>query len=238
MAIGALAAVPFQKANLFSRSRHRPTLSNAQSLDRKVTWTSHLVRRAIFTITLPIVGILYAIVSTGPSIHLFFPCVLAALIGFLSCLAISECNGILMESWDCSDLQPGMTGRSRSPRKANKRTNYSSFPRVQAGFAIIHSLGFIFAAGATGIGGLAQRQLGQRTATSVVAAILLLLSVLLLCVLARFKNVEIIPRSRTMEMDRWIAERRKSLHLYGTAAATSQFGGRKYLVKIPEEDIG
>ncbi|KAI0472756.1 hypothetical protein GGR56DRAFT_580574 [Xylariaceae sp. FL0804] len=98
VAIGALAAVPFQKANLFSRARNMGPLSNRMTLDKKVSWTSHLVRRAIFTLVLPIGGVCYAIVSAGPPMNLFFPCFFAALVGFLSCLAISECNGILMET--------------------------------------------------------------------------------------------------------------------------------------------
>lgn len=142
-----------------------------------------------------------------------------------------------MESWDCSDLQPRMTGRSRNPKKAKKRTNYSSFPRVQAGFAVIHGLGFIFAAGATSIGGSAQRLLGQRTATAVVAAILLLLTLLLLCVLVRFKKVEIIPRSRTFEMDKWIAERRDSLRRHDILVATAKAAGQKDLDDVLQHDV-
>ncbi|KAK6073518.1 hypothetical protein SCUP515_06853 [Seiridium cupressi] len=238
IAIGALAAVPFQKANIFSRARHRPTISNARTIDRRLTWTSHLVRRAIFTITLPVAGVMYAIVSFGPPVHLVFPCLFAAMVGFLSCLAVSECNGILMETWDCSDLQTGMTGRSRSSKNRRKKTNYSSFPRVQAGFAIIHSLGFILAAGATSIGGMAQRSLGQRTATAVVAAILLVLTLLLLCVLARFKKVEIIPISRTMEMDKWTEARRNSVRQQASLLAAAKAAGRKDASKIHEKDIG
>ncbi|KAI1878695.1 hypothetical protein JX265_002872 [Neoarthrinium moseri] len=229
VAIGAMAAVPFQKANLFSRARHHPSLSNQLTIDKKLTWTSHLVRRAIFTIILPIAGVMYAVVSFGPPVHLLFPCLFAAIVGFSSCLAIAECNGFLMETWDCSDLQPGMTGRSKSI-KSLKKTNYSSFPRVQAGYAVIHSLGFIFAAGATGIGGIAQRSLGQRAATAVVASILLLLTLLLFAVLARFRQVQIIPRSRTMEMDKWTEERRSTLRRRKSA-------DRKDRNDVPEEKI-
>ncbi|KAI0134647.1 hypothetical protein BJ170DRAFT_679529 [Xylariales sp. AK1849] len=218
VAIGALAAVPFQKANLFSRARYNPQLSNQMTVDKKITWTSHLVRRVIFTIILPVAGVMYAVVSFGPPIHLFFPCFFAAM--------------------DCSDLQIGMTGRSKGMKNPKKKINYSSFPRVQAGYAIIHSLGFIFAAGATGIGGMAQRSLGQRTATAVVASILLGLTVLLLGVLVRFRQVQIIPRSKTMEMDRWTEERRNSVRRRASQIAAAKASGRKNLNDIPEEDIG
>lgn len=239
MSIGALAAVPFQKANLFSRARYQPAKSYSSKLGGKVTWTSHLVRRAVFTITLPVSGVLYAIVSYGPPIHIVFPCLFSAMVGFFSCLAIAECNGILMETWDCSDLQAGTTGHYRSRKgSSTKRINYSSFPRVQAGFAVMHSLGFVLAAISTVVGGMAQRNLGQRTATAVVASILLGLTFLLLCVLARFKHVEIIPRSKTMEMDVWIAERRETLRRRATVIADAKAAGRKDLKNIPEVEVG
>lgn len=237
VAIGALAAVPFQKANLFSRARYQPSKSNRVTFEKQLTWTSHLVRRAVFTIFLPIAGVMYAVVSFGPPVHPFFPCFFAALIGFLSCLAISECNGIVMETWDCSDLQPGMAGRSKNSKSPQKRTNYSVFPRVQAGYAIIHSLGFVFAAGATGIGGIAERHLGQRTASALVASILLLLTLLLLTVLVRFRKVEIIPHSKTGEMDRWTEERRANVRSRASAIARAKATGHKDLSHIPTEEI-
>ncbi|KAI0471262.1 hypothetical protein F4859DRAFT_522514 [Xylaria cf. heliscus] len=238
VAIGAFAAIPFQKANLFSRARNMSPKSNVMTFDRKITWSSRVVRRTIFTLFLPIVGIVYTVVSTGPPIHVIVPSVFAALIGFLSCLAISECNGMLMEAWDCSDLQPGMTGRSKSSKDSHKRTNYSSFPRATAGWNIIQSLGFIFAAGATGLGGSVTRQLGQRAATGIFAIILLVLSVLLLGTLIRFKRVQIIPDCTCSEMDRWTKERRLSYHNWAAAVAAAKENGTKELDEIPEDDVG
>jgi hypothetical protein len=237
VAIGALAAVPFQKANIFSRARHRTTSSNSMTFDEKAVWSSHLVRRAIFTLVLPIAGVLYTVLSAGPPVHIVFPSFFAALIGFLSCLAISECNGWLMETWDCSDLQPGMTGRSQSSEDSHKRTNYSSFPRVTAGWNFIQSLGFVFAAGATALGGTVTRRLGQRAATGVVAGILFLLTLLLLGVFFRFKKVQIIPDCTCSEMDQWKKERRVSLHNWAAAMATAKEKGET-LNKIPEDDVG
>ncbi|KAI0186455.1 hypothetical protein EV127DRAFT_170884 [Xylaria flabelliformis] len=238
VAIGAFAAIPFQKANLFSRARKMGPKSNVMTFDKKITWSSRFVRRTIFTLFLPIAGIIYTIVSTGPPIHVVVPSVFAALIGFLSCLAISECNGMLMEAWDCSDLQPGMTGRSKSSKDSHKRTNYSSFPRATAGWNTIQSLGFIFAAGATGLGGSVTRQLGQKAATGIVAAILLVLSLLLLGTLIRFKRVQIIPDCTCSEMDRWTKERRLSYHNWAAAMAAAKENGTKELNEIPEDDVG
>ncbi|KAI0390431.1 hypothetical protein F5Y17DRAFT_471747 [Xylariaceae sp. FL0594] len=241
VAIGALAAVPFQKANIFSRSRHRITSSNSMThAENKVVWSSHLIRRAIFTLVLPIAGIVYTVLSTGPPVHIGLPSFLAALIGFLSCLAISECNGWLMETWDCSDLQPGMTGRSQSSKDSNKRTNYSSFPRVTAGWNVIQSLGFVLAAGATAVGGTVTRRLGQRAATGVVAGILFVLSLLLLAIFFRFKKVQIIPDCTCSEMDQWNKERRASLHNWTAAMAAAKASGltKKGLQEIPEDDVG
>ncbi|KAI0099470.1 hypothetical protein F4814DRAFT_456219 [Daldinia grandis] len=238
VAIGALAAVPFQKANLFSRSRWTSPPTNNMTFNKSITWTSHFVRRSIFIIVLPIAGIVYTVVSSGPPVHLVFPCLFAAIIGFLSCLAIAECNGILMETWDCSDFQPGMTGRSRSGKDSAKRTNYSSFPRVTAGWNIIHSIGFILAAGATGIGGIATRNLGQRAATGIVASILFIHSLLLLIVFARFRRVQVVPNSKSLEMERWTEERRHSLRRHASAVAAAKANGLKDITEIPEEDVG
>ncbi|KAI1428638.1 hypothetical protein F5Y12DRAFT_676675 [Xylaria sp. FL1777] len=238
VAIGSFLAIPFQKANIFSRARNMSPMSNKTTFDKKITWSSHLVRRAIFTLILPIAGIVYTVVSTGPPVHVFFPSFFAALIGFLSCLAISECNGMLMENWDCSDLQPGMTGRSKSSKDSHKRTNYSSFPRATAGWNFIQSLGFIFAAGATGLGGSVTRRLGQRTATGIVAGILFILTLLLLGTFIRFKRVQIIPDCTCSEMDRWTKERRVSLHNWAAAMAAAKEKGKKELNEIPEDDVG
>lgn len=211
IALGALLAVPFQKANLFSRSRRSKVNSNRATLEKRMARTSHLLRRAIFTILLPIAGGCYAAVSSGPPIHISGPTIFAIFIGFLSSLAISECNGLLMETFDTSDLWPGMIGRQRG--EAQKRTNYSSFPRVTAGYAIVHTLAFIFAAGATALGGYITRTLGQQVTTGLVAGILFFFTILLLLVIVRWKKVQIIPESKTKEMDKLVAARRKSTAL-------------------------
>ncbi|KAH8121470.1 major facilitator superfamily domain-containing protein, partial [Trichoderma asperelloides] len=211
VALGAVLAIPFQKASFFSRSRQAQLNTNKATMDRKIAWSSHLVRRTIFTILLPLAGVCYAAVSSGPPIHVGVPTVFAFSIGLLSCLAIAECNGLVMECFDTSDLSPGMTGRQRSKSgKSEKRTNYSSFPRVTAGFAAIHTLAFIFAAGATALGGLVTRTLGQQVATGVVAGILFILTIMLLLILARFTEVQIIPNTKMEEMDRLIEARRRS----------------------------
>ncbi|KAK2069562.1 hypothetical protein P8C59_004127 [Phyllachora maydis] len=224
VAVGALIAVPFQKANIFSRGRQKE-LTNADTFkERRITWTSHLLRRAVFCIGLPLAGMAYTLVSSGPKIPVEVPTLFAAIVGNLSGLAISECNGLIMETFDTSDLQPGMTGRPRSASaKPSKRTNYSSFPRVTAGFACCHTMGFLLAAVATGVGGIAQRNLGQRAATGVVASILFVLTVLLLAVLIRFKEVRIIPSSKTVEMDKWTEVRIENIRRRSTMAA--QAGG-------------
>lgn len=208
VSIGALVAVPFQKANIFSRDRHHQELD---TLDRKVAWTTHLMRRAIFCILLPLVGAAYTAASGGPPTPVAVPVFLAALIGVFSGLAIAECNGLIMETFDTSDLPTRVSGRLRSMSGRAKRINYSSFPRVTAGFAVCHTFGFLLSAVATAIGGELQRNLGQRTATGVVAGILLLLTILLLAVLLRFKEVQIIPSSKTLEMEKWTEIRRESI---------------------------
>ena len=212
--LGALLAVPFQKASLFSRARRRPQRTDSMTFDTKVTFSSHLVRRAIFTLVLPFAGLAYTLSSAGPPTHFILPVLFAGLIGFLSNLAIAECNGILMETFDTSDLQSGMTGRPRGSsgeRTKHKRTNYSSFPRVSSAFAIIQALGFLLGAAATGVGGVAERHIGQQAATGVMAGILLILTVGVLGVLYRFKEVQIIPSHNEVDMEKWETERKMSI---------------------------
>ena len=222
ISLGILATVPFQKANFFSRSRHHQQTNEDTLTDQRFTWTSHLLRRVIFLIMLPLVGIGYTLASSGPGTPIEVPTLLAILIGAFSGLAISECNGLIMETFDCSDLQPGMTGRPRGQsNRSLKRTNYSSHPRVAAGFAVCHTIGFILAAVASAVGGVIQRNLGQREATGVVAGILLILTLLLLAVLVRFKEVQIIPSSKTLEMEKWTELRRESIRRRSSQSSTT-----------------
>jgi len=211
--IGAFLAIPFQKAGFFSRDRTHAEITDDDTRDEKPGWSSHLVRRAIFVICLPFAGLGYTLTSSGPPIPFILPILFAALIGFLSCLALAECHGLIMETYDTSDLQPGMTGRPRSFNKdknSDKRTNYSSFPRVCSGFAIVQSLGYCVAALATGIGGVAERNIGAQASTAIMAGILLTLSILLLLTLMRFRYVQIVPDSTKEAMERYMNARKKS----------------------------
>jgi len=169
------------------------------TFEKRVTWTSHLVRRAIFMISLPFADLAYTLASGGRPTNYMVPIIFAGLIGFLSNLAIAECNGIIMETYDTSDLQPGMTGRPRRvlpEEDRKKRTNFSCFPRVTAGFAVAQTFAFLVAAGSTAWGGVVERHLGAQTATAVMAGILLILTLLLIGALWRFKTVQIIPSER------------------------------------------
>lgn len=197
--LGALLAVPFQKASMFSRSRSHAPRTDSNTFEKRVAWTSHLVRRTVFMLALPFAGMAYAIASGGTRTNVMVPTIFAGLIGFLSNLAIGECNGIIMENFDTSDLQPGMTGRPRRvlPEDVKaKRTNFSCFPRVTAAFAVTQTFAFLIAAAATGTGGSIERRLGAQLATGVVASVLLILTIMLTAVLTRFKVVQIVPTQR------------------------------------------
>ena len=197
--LGALFAIPFQKASLFSRARHHAQRTDSMTFEKRVTWTSHLVRRAIFMVSLPFAGLAYTLSSGGQPTHYMVPIIFAGLIGFLSNLAMAECQGLIMETFDTSDLQPGMTGRPRRvlPEEIRKkRTNFSCFPRVTAGLAIAQTFAFVIAAGATAWGGVVERHIGAQTATAVMAGVLLILTLLLIASLTRFKVVQIIPSER------------------------------------------
>ncbi len=197
--LGALLAIPFQKASLFSRSRRHPPRTDSMTFQKQGTWTSHLLRRIIFMILLPLADLAYTLASSGPPVHFIVPTIFAGLIGFLSNLAIAECNGYIMETYDTSDLQPGMIGRPRNSVPEivmKKRTTYTCYPRVTAGFSISQAFAFLIGAAATGAGGAIERSLGARTATGVVAGVLLVLTLLLIWVVWRFKEVQVVPTDR------------------------------------------
>jgi hypothetical protein len=194
LAIGALLAVPLSHANILSRSRTTPQRTDSMTFQhKKYNWTSHMARRCIFTLTLPLAGAAYTLASPGPPIHWIAPTLLAGFIGFLSNLAISECIGLLMEAFDTCDLQPGINALHPSAQTKKRRTHYSSFPRVCAAFFAAQSLGFFFAAAATAVSGYMTRAIGAQISTAVVAGVLLLLTILLLGTLLRWKSVQVIP---------------------------------------------
>lgn len=197
LAVGAALAVPLSKANIFSRDRVEPPRTDSMTFQRRVTWSSHLVRRCIFTFALPIAGLAFTLTSPGQSVSWAAPTIMSALVGFLTCLAVAECVGLVMEAFDTSDLQPGVNSKHRlqslESTTRRRRTNYSSFPRVAAGLFLAQGIGFFLAAGATGVSGRITRALGAQAAVGVVAGILLGVTILLSLVLWRFKSVQVIP---------------------------------------------
>lgn len=142
--------------------------------------------------------------------HWLAPVMFVGLVGFLSNLAISECIGIIMETFDVSDLQPGINSLHPSDQTKKRRTHYSSFPRVCAGFFVAQSLGFFLAAAATAVSGTMTRAIGAQISTAITAGILLVLTILLLAVLWRWKSVQVIPDSVILNIQRKIAVNRTS----------------------------
>jgi MFS family permease len=197
IAIGALLAIPLTKARIFSRERKSAFRTDSMTFQKQVTWSSHLVRRALFTLTLPLMGLAYTVSSAGRPRPYMVPIVFAGALGFLSILAIAECHGIIMETFDTCDLQPGVNTRHRFESMAvqdrRRRTNYTSFPRVTAGIFASQTLAFVLAGIATLVGGNMTRRLGAQASTGATAGILLGITVLLTLVLWRFKEVQVIP---------------------------------------------
>lgn len=156
-----------------------------------------MLRRCLFTLTLPFAALAYTLSSPGPSISAGAPIIFCGMVGFLSNLAIAECVGIIMETYDTCDLQPGVNQRHRLQSMAEttrrRRTNYSSFPRICAGFFAAQSLGFFLSAAATGVSGDVTRAVGAQTATAIVASIILALTCLFIIVLWRWREVQVIP---------------------------------------------
>ncbi|KAF2668849.1 hypothetical protein BT63DRAFT_287023 [Microthyrium microscopicum] len=171
--------------------------TDSQTLQHNVIWSSHMARRIAFMILLPFAGLAYTLGSPGRSVHFMVPTVFTGIIGFLSTLAMAECVGLIMETFDTSDLQPGVNTKHRLTSMATivrrRRTNYSSFPRVCAGFFTAQAIGFLLAAGATGVGGAMTRDWGAQISTGVTAGVLLGLTIALTLVLWRFMQVQVIP---------------------------------------------
>jgi len=192
--------MPLAKASLFSRSRSTPQRTDSMTMRApRFMWSSHFVRRCIFTLLLPFAGVAFTLSAPGPSVSWTMPTIFCGLVGFLSNLAIAECVGLIMETFDTCDLQPGVNQKHRLQSMAEttrrRRTNYSSFPRVCAGFFAAQALGFFLAAAATGVSGRVTRALGAQEATAITAGILLVVTVLLMLVLWRWKQVQVIPTS-------------------------------------------
>ena len=169
------------------------------TFEPQITWTSHMVRRAAFMTILPIAGIAYTVASASTNKYYMAPIVMAGLIGYISNLAIAECHGLIMETFDTCDLQPGSNSKHRlqslPSATRRRRTAYSSYPRVSAGFFVSQTLGFLFAAAATGVGGAVTRNVGARKATAITAGVLVGLTILLTFSLWRYKSVQVIPDS-------------------------------------------
>lgn len=197
IAAGAFSAVPLTKARIFSRSRKGPDRAESMSFEKQVSWSSHFVRRIIFTLALPLMGLAYTVSSAGKPKPYIVPIVFASGVGFFSLLAIAECHGIIMETYDTCDLQPGVNTRHRLESMADedrrRHTNYSSFPRVSAGIFVSQTLSFIGAGVATQVGGIMTRGIGAQASTGVTAGILFFLTILLMLALTRFKQVQVIP---------------------------------------------
>jgi MFS family permease len=219
IAIGAFLAIPLTKAGIFSRERKNAFRTDSMTFQKQVTWSSHLVRRAIFTLTLPLMGMAYTVSSAGRPQPWLVPIIFAGTVGFLSILAIAECHGLMMETFDTCDLQPGVNTRHRLQSMAvqdrRRRTNYTSFPRVTAGIFASQTIAFILAAVATIVGGNMTRSLGARKSTGATAGILFGITVLLILVLFRFKSVQVIPN-----------------HTFGTRRDTAAWQEFKDLEKV------
>jgi hypothetical protein len=197
IAIGALLAVPLTKARIFSRERKTAFRTDSMTFQKQVTWSSHLVRRTLFMLALPVMGLVYTFGSAGRPHPWAVPVVFAGALGFFSVLAIAECHGLIMETFDTCDLQPGVNTRHRLESMAvedrRRRTNYTSFPRVSAGIFASQTIAFVLAGVATLVGGSMTRRLGAQKSTGATAGILLGLTILLTIVLWRVKQVQVMP---------------------------------------------
>ncbi|KAJ9605900.1 hypothetical protein H2200_009749 [Cladophialophora chaetospira] len=197
LALGSALAVPFQTGSWFSRSRYHPPRTDSMTFQKAMIWSSHTIRRVLFTLFLPLTAIAYALSSRSPPFPIAVPCVFAGLVGFGANLAIAECYALMMKTFDTSDLQPGMNGRpirdSLTGRVREQRTNFSCYPRISAGIAVTQFLMFVFGAVATGIGGRVERRFGNEESAGIVAGVLMLLTAALTAALYKWKSIQMLP---------------------------------------------
>ncbi|KAF2858242.1 hypothetical protein K470DRAFT_259989, partial [Piedraia hortae CBS 480.64] len=207
VAIGAALAIPLSKASFFSRARVTPPRSDSMTLTTPSSssggglkgfhWTSHLLRRILFTFTLPLAAACFAATAAGHPIPAIVPILACGAVGFLTNLAVAEVVGIVMEAFDTSDLQPGVNSRHRVESLPTvvkrRRTNYSSFPRVCAGVFLAQGVGWCFAAAATAVSGTVTRAIGARKAVGITAGVLFFFTVLFAAVMVRFRRVRVVP---------------------------------------------
>lgn len=168
-------------------------------------WTSHLVRRLLFMLLLPLSAAAYAGASLGLPLSISVPCVMGGLVGFFTTMATAECYALIMETFDTTDLQPGMTGRplrgSVDEMFVAQRTNFSCYPRVSAAFVTTQVLSYLFAAAATAVCGRVDRREGTIWATTGIAIILFVLTLLLTLVLVKWKKVQMIPDKAETDLE-------------------------------------
>ncbi|EXJ83666.1 hypothetical protein A1O1_07290 [Capronia coronata CBS 617.96] len=205
LGIGSIIAIPFQKASWLSRARYLPPRTNSMTLESAIGWTSHTLRRTLWMVFLPLAAIGYALTSKGPVFPVAVPCLFAGLVGYASVLGIGECYALMMQTFDTSDLQPGMTGRparqSVVQRYRQQRTNFSCYPRISAGIAVTQFLKFVFGAVSTGICGRLERRYGAMQAAGIVAGVLLVLTLLVVVVLVRWRKVQMTPSSQDRDYE-------------------------------------
>lgn len=175
------------------------------TFDNAIGWTSHALRRTLWMVLLPLTAIGYAATSKGPQFPVAVPCFFAGLVGYASVLGFGECYALMMQTFDTSDLQPGMTGRparqSVMSRYREQRTNFSCYPRISAAIAVTQSLKFVFGAVCTAICGRVERRYGAMQAAGIVAGVLLVLTLLVAVVVVRWRTVQMIPSRQDREDD-------------------------------------
>lgn len=101
MAAGAFISVPFHKGNPLTRPRYRdgaPGVVTGEEAAR----ASYSVRRVAIFVPLPLCAMGNAIASGGPPTSLSWAIALSGFIGFLSCLAVSECIALVLGAFDIS----------------------------------------------------------------------------------------------------------------------------------------
>jgi hypothetical protein len=73
LTLAALFAIPFEKASWLSRARYNPSRTDSMTLKKGIIWSSHMLRRILCTVLLPLAALASTLTYKGPPLHVAIP---------------------------------------------------------------------------------------------------------------------------------------------------------------------
>lgn len=167
------------------------------TMGEPISWHSRHLRQAILTLLLPLATLGLALSMAGRSVHFLIPTVLTGLVAFLTTAAMTECYGVITDTYDVPHLPTSGLGHRTGSQTADiaelERSSNSPTRRIGAAWAIVQASAFMLAAAGTAAGGMVKDRFGIQAAAGIAAGVSLVLTISLLAVLWPWKIVHIIP---------------------------------------------